>query len=85
MTWAGSGWPWTWWSVSGPRFQFIWWGWPPSQWFRFWFGEYENAMFSVYRWALRLGPLEVRRWVTQAETQERIAEVNRRRAAGLEP
>jgi hypothetical protein len=40
------------------RYQFVWWGWRDMS---FRFGRFGKPFSSVYRWALVLGPLEIRR------------------------
>ena len=41
------------------RFQFVWWGW--RDW-RLGWGRFGYSLGVIYRWWVRVGPLEIRRW-----------------------
>ena len=61
---------------NGRRFQWVWvWSRP----FRFYARSYAGSWRLIYRWAVHLGPLEVRRWTPTSEALQIVAA---RRAVG---
>ena len=44
-------------------------GWHPFFWRRF---AADHSLYCIYAWALRIGPLEIRRWVRESAVQGRI-------------
>lgn len=43
-----------------PRFQWVWWGW--RSWALYALGVWPSNRAPVYRWFVRVGPIELRRW-----------------------